>query len=203
VPKSPKKKSKRQIILDAARGAFIEAGYAGTSMDQISERAGVSKRTVYNHFGSKDGLFETAVLEFHGAQLNEGVAELDRSAPIRDQLIGVASARLGGLLRPDTLAFLRMLIGEFMRSPELARDLGARLKDPEHDPLIPLIRDAGAKSGMVDQDVERMVEHFWSLMLGHIFWPQVVMHEEQSAVEVERRVVDAVDLFLAAYPDMR
>ena len=52
---------KRDIILDAATMAFRDEGYECTSMDRIAELAGASKRTVYNHFGSKEALFQAVV----------------------------------------------------------------------------------------------------------------------------------------------
>ena len=47
---------KREAILSAALAAFLESGYAATSMDTVAGRAGVSKATVYAHFNSKDEL---------------------------------------------------------------------------------------------------------------------------------------------------
>ena len=52
------KSKKRAIILEGAIDVFIEMGYELASMDKIAEVAGVSKRTVYNHFGSKENLFQ-------------------------------------------------------------------------------------------------------------------------------------------------
>ncbi|WP_390888393.1 TetR/AcrR family transcriptional regulator, partial [Leclercia adecarboxylata] len=45
---------KRAAILEAAVAEFRAFGFAGTSMDRIAATAEVSKRTVYNHFASKD-----------------------------------------------------------------------------------------------------------------------------------------------------
>ncbi len=52
---------KRAAILEAATAAFRDEGYETTSMDRIAELASVSKRTVYNHFGSKEALFQAVV----------------------------------------------------------------------------------------------------------------------------------------------
>ncbi len=52
---------KTEEVLDAAEQAFLEAGYATTSMDAIAERAGVSKRTVYSNFSSKEDLFAEVI----------------------------------------------------------------------------------------------------------------------------------------------
>lgn len=62
-PGRPRSAEKRQLILDAATHLFTEQGYEGTSVDDIAQRAGVSKQTVYTHFGSKENLFGVAVAE--------------------------------------------------------------------------------------------------------------------------------------------
>ena len=54
---------KRQAILNAAISEFLANGFRGSSMDAISTRAEVSKRTVYNHFESKEALFQAIVME--------------------------------------------------------------------------------------------------------------------------------------------
>ena len=46
----------RTAIADAAVALFIERGYVGTTMDDIADAAGVSRRTAYRHFPSKDDL---------------------------------------------------------------------------------------------------------------------------------------------------
>ncbi|GAA5188950.1 TetR/AcrR family transcriptional regulator [Ferrimonas gelatinilytica] len=48
---------KRQQIVAAASSLFMQHGYLSTSMDEVAQQAGVSKQTVYAHFGSKDDLF--------------------------------------------------------------------------------------------------------------------------------------------------
>lgn len=46
----------RNLILDAADEAFRELGFAGTSMEEIASRAGLTRKTVYNLFGSKEDI---------------------------------------------------------------------------------------------------------------------------------------------------
>lgn len=52
---------KTDVVLAAAESAFLENGYAATSMDAIAERAGVSKRTVYSNFAGKEDLFAAVI----------------------------------------------------------------------------------------------------------------------------------------------
>jgi len=59
---------RRAEILRVAREIFLDRGYAGTSMDEIAERAGVGKGTIYLHFERKDdllvALWEEAIGQF-------------------------------------------------------------------------------------------------------------------------------------------
>ena len=48
-------------ILEAAKQLFAREGFAGVSMDKIAAEAGVSKLTVYSHFGDKEALFAAAI----------------------------------------------------------------------------------------------------------------------------------------------
>lgn len=54
---------RRRQLLDVGRTTFAERGLDGTSMEEIAARAGVSKPVVYEHFGTKDGLYRAVVAE--------------------------------------------------------------------------------------------------------------------------------------------
>ncbi|GAB3380201.1 TetR/AcrR family transcriptional regulator [Spongiibacter taiwanensis] len=56
-----KSEEKREQIIAAASALFLEQGYESCSMEEIAKLAGVSKQTLYSHFGSKEVLFSTAV----------------------------------------------------------------------------------------------------------------------------------------------
>ena len=90
----PRAVRERQIV-DLAEQLFAERGYAGSSMDELCRRAGVTKPVVYDLFGSKDGLFR-ACLEGSAAALGEAITAAVRAAPDAE-----------GKLRAGGLAFLR------------------------------------------------------------------------------------------------
>lgn len=48
---------RREQLIGVARGLFDEHGYEATSVEEIAERAGVTKPVVYEHFGSKEGIY--------------------------------------------------------------------------------------------------------------------------------------------------
>jgi AcrR family transcriptional regulator len=62
----------RELLLATARDVFTERGYAATSIDDIVQRAGVAKGSLYHHFESKEAIFR-AVYEVIQAEVVEGV----------------------------------------------------------------------------------------------------------------------------------
>ncbi len=54
-------KQRREQLLDIGRSLFAERGFGGTSIEEIANRAGVSKPVVYEHFGGKEGLYAVVV----------------------------------------------------------------------------------------------------------------------------------------------
>jgi len=54
-------KERREQLLDVGRGLFAAKGFDGTSVEEIAEKAGVSKPVVYEHFGGKEGLYAVVV----------------------------------------------------------------------------------------------------------------------------------------------
>ena len=55
----------RQAIEDAAYELFLEQGYSATSMRQIANQAGIALGGIYNHFKSKDDIFEAIIVDKH------------------------------------------------------------------------------------------------------------------------------------------
>lgn len=113
---------KREQILQGAMQVFLQQGYAGTSMDRVAEVAGVSKNTIYNHFHDKEGLF-TALIEHITSdrfQIVFGKVPLEGEPEI---VLRKIAEKLLATILPDQeyISFLRLLIGESERFPQLAQ----------------------------------------------------------------------------------
>jgi AcrR family transcriptional regulator len=55
----------RQEIINAAHELFVHQGFHGTSMRQVARQAGIALGSLYNHFPSKEAVFESVFLEYH------------------------------------------------------------------------------------------------------------------------------------------
>jgi AcrR family transcriptional regulator len=79
-PKAALMARKRAVIVDAALKAFLDAGYAEASVNQIAATAGVSIKTLYRHFESKDDLF-SAVMQAACGKMSGADIEGDEPPP--------------------------------------------------------------------------------------------------------------------------
>ena len=86
--------SSREMLQEAAFELFLENSYAGTSIDQITQRAGVSRNTFFNYFAGKSDVFWVDL----DKTLGQLAAELRRTSPDTPVMRAVADAivRLAG-----------------------------------------------------------------------------------------------------------
>lgn len=117
---SPRAQAKRRQITEAARTLFLGQGFARTSMDAITTEAGVSKQTLYAYFPSKDDLLIAIVAEaLQALGSPPGVGAPRTRHELRAALIGFGERLLGAMLREESIAILRLLLGEAVHVPEL------------------------------------------------------------------------------------
>lgn len=109
-PGRPKDLGKRAAILGAAKVLFVEQGYNGVSMDSIAAQAGVSKLTVYSHFGDKETLFTEAVQATCAEMLPDALFVTDAKAPLRDQLEGIGLAFFSMITSAEAVAVQRVMM---------------------------------------------------------------------------------------------
>lgn len=113
---------KRADILAAAKTAFLETGFGGTSMDSIAKSAGVSIMTLYRHARSKDELFSAVIMSAcdPGGEAEQAEFAEIMSLPLPDVLVRSALYMQQILTRPDTISLLRVVMAEASRFPHLA-----------------------------------------------------------------------------------
>jgi TetR/AcrR family transcriptional regulator, regulator of autoinduction and epiphytic fitness len=190
---------KRCAIIEAAIDEFRTAGYEATSMDRIAARAGASKRTVYNHFPSKEALF-AAILH----QLWDTVAGGEELAyradrPLRDQLLELIMQKFR-LLNDDAFVSLaRVAIAAGIHSPERAHEMVARMSEREEG-LTVWIRAAAATGRLKVKDPVFASHQLQGLIKGFAFWPQITLDQPPLDAAMQKQVAEsAVDMFLAYY----
>lgn len=200
-PKSrgrPRSETKRREILDAAVDLFTRNGYEGTSVDDIAAAAGVSKQTVYSHYGSKENLFGLAV-STKCKQSGIDPDAIDPNVPPEEMLPELARRFLNLVTSPGAIRVYAVCTGNAASHPELARLFF------EHGPVQTkhVVADylaAQVKAGRLE--IEDTEEAAWQLlcMLKAEAHMRIQFNLEPCSCEaLERYVGSCVDMFLRAY----
>lgn len=115
-------RKKRAQIIEAALDTFLELGYTGASMNLVAERAGVIKQTIYSHFQDKQSLFREVIASLTVDYVQNALQQpdlIDKELPIVLRKIG--ETILARHQDPRHVQFVRTMIGEAGRFPELAK----------------------------------------------------------------------------------
>jgi TetR/AcrR family transcriptional regulator of autoinduction and epiphytic fitness len=190
---------KRDAIVQAAIVEFRANGFEATSVDKVAARAEVSKRTLYNHFPSKDELF-AAILQFlWETSASELQRAYDVARPVRDQLLELLHGKLAMLADDNFLALARVAIAAGLHSPERAQEMVARLGEKDGG-MLEWMRAAQKHGALKAGDAAQAVKQLESLVKGVAFWPQVAMGQPCLAPAAQKKLAAAtVDLFLSHY----
>jgi len=198
-PGRPKDLGKRAAILEAAKRMFTGHGFERVSMDQIAAEAGVSKLTVYSHFGDKETLFSAAITAKCEEQLANGLFAVDPESSLRDQLLGIGRAFLTLINSEESLAILRVVATQPppTKLGQLFWDAGPRLVQ---EALASFLRDEIAAGALDIPDVQRAASQFLCMLKGEMHMLLLCGCIEQiDPVEAEAHVQATVDMFLRAY----
>ncbi len=183
----------REQLLIAARELFLRDGYRA-GVDAIAAAAGVSKQTLYNHFGSKEALF-SAVMSACVQNLTVPLAGQDG---LRDALLRFALSFRGELFSPESLALHRMLIAETPRFPELAREVFLAGPCAMHDQLAQVLARAMAAGTLRQEEPRFAADMLVSMLLG--FERQQRLFGIQASAEPEpERCAHIIDTYLRAF----
>lgn len=201
-PGRPKDLAKRASILDAAERMFLRHGFEGVSMDQIATEAGVSKLTVYSHFGDKDALFAEAAKSYCEQRMPASIFDPSPGTPLRDRLTEIADAFYAMVSSPEAVAGHRLLCTPQMVEKRLARLFWEAGPARTQNAFAELLRRRAADGELAIDDIPRASAQFFALLKGepHMRLVFDCCDDEIGCAEHRRRHVDAtVDMFLRAY----
>lgn len=190
---------KRAAIIEAAIDEFRAAGYEATSMDRIAARADVSKRTVYNHFPSKEALFAEILHQLWEASRDGEDLAYRADRPLREQLLDLVLQKLRLLNDAAFVSLARVAIAATIHSPERAQDMVARMEQREEG-LTVWLRAAAADGRLKLKDPVFASHQLQGLVKTFAFWPQITLGQPALSAKERKRVAEcAVDMFLAYY----
>lgn len=138
-------------IVLAAKAAFAELGYENASMDDVAARAGTTKRTLYNHFASKEELFRTVVVESAELFLAK-LPRPDPDAPVEGELERFAVRFVELCCWRGAVGVQRVVLAEANRFPDLGRLLHAQALGRAEDALADYFKALAERGALAIDD---------------------------------------------------
>lgn len=187
---------KRASIISASIHEFNDLGYAVATMNGIAARAEVSKRTLYNHFSSKEALF---------MQISELVCEAvaqatdvpyDPEKSVEAQLTDLALRQLELVTSPDFLTMARVTLPERLRNPGLNTENFDAMRRGETG-LGRWIEQAMRAQALILPNAQDAGRRFGAMLLEFGFWPvlfNLTLPPDKAACE--KIAHETVHLFL-------
>jgi AcrR family transcriptional regulator len=196
-PKAALMDQKRAVIVAAALDAFLNAGYAEASVNHIAAAAGVSIKTLYRHFDSKDDLFSAVM---HAACGNLGRSRGKRAQRLRpdwyDAPPSVALPQAGReflkrVLLPKQVALYRVVMRDAPRFPELGRRYLKEVVAPPHAVFAGYLDLWSERQGWMVRDKLAAARAFAGLLKAGVFDQALFENAKPDEEELSRRAADA------------
>jgi TetR/AcrR family transcriptional regulator, mexJK operon transcriptional repressor len=192
---------KHDAIAAAALVLFARDGYERTSVDAIAAEAGVSKRTIYSHYGDKENLFLLVLRETYDT--------------MRERVRDIADRNLRDVedVRPALTACVREIVRTITRSPERATLSRLLISEAPHFPalldlwhnqgIVPLIAEPLAKlvaAGLLDtHDPTQAADHLYALTFGQVNNKSMMGTTQLTDSEADRIITSGITVFMRAY----
>jgi len=141
----------REQLINTAIELFREHGYHGTGIDKIVEKAGVSKKTLYTHFRSKEELLIAALRHYDGVFRNNFMRQVDRIAKTpQEKLLAIFDVAEGWFSQKKFFGCMFInVIGEYSEQDSPIRDICKQFKRL----MLNYIRDLCLQTGAEEPDI--------------------------------------------------
>jgi TetR/AcrR family transcriptional regulator, regulator of autoinduction and epiphytic fitness len=189
---------KAEAILAGGMQEFLAHGYTATSMDRVASAAGVSKATVYSHFQDKEGLFTALIkrlveVKFRSV-FDSDQAEMLQADP-KIVLRGLANRFLDvNTSDPQFLNFMRVILGESGRFPQLAHAFVSNVEQTSFNRLCNYFTTC---PGLHLADPEATTRIFIGTLVHFLIVQEMLHGKDLMPMERDRLINNLVNLIVA------
>ncbi|WP_193164271.1 TetR/AcrR family transcriptional regulator [Microbulbifer hainanensis] len=192
----PSTKAKQENLLDNAADLFFELGYEGTSLDQLIERCGGSKQTLYRYFGDKRGLLKAVVARFTEQIRPVFEFRLETGAPPRAQMVDFACKYRTIICSPELTRLFRLVISRANHDPELVSFFLDRTARYAQQSLMDYLTNLSRNGEIELTDIVLASDQFLGAIRGRGFIEALFIGYEEEASLCRRQAEYAVDRLL-------
>ncbi|KAB2873260.1 MAG: TetR/AcrR family transcriptional regulator [Burkholderiaceae bacterium] len=158
-PRRRQKEARPQQLLDAALELFVEKGFAATRAEEVAQRAGVSKGTLYLYYASKEDLLKAVIREQLSTRIAAGAVHVERHrGSVAELLRDVLSRWWLEVFDSPTSGVFKLIVSEVRNFPDLAEFYQREVVQPGEQ-LISRVVQRGIDNGEFDAVDVSLVVH--------------------------------------------
>ena len=187
---------KRQMILEGAIKVFTENGFDTSSMDKIAEVAGVSKRTIYNHFKSKESLFQAIVADFLKQRDEIKPIMFSKNQSLGEQLKKFAEAELYLINDPVRRGLSKLFTSVFLMDIDFGKE--TRNQFEPHKAFIQWLNSAKEDKKLSFQSPELAARIFYGMVEGCLTY-SALFTDGESLKYADNLLNEIISTFLSRY----
>jgi len=202
--RKPRARAKREQILSGAKTVFLREGFAATSTDVIAREAGVSKRTLYAYYPSKEELFSDVLrgltIENPQTRVLEAVRQVDPKSreELREMLVGLGEKIISTMMEPAYLALLRTIIADSHRFPKLSEIFRSTVPERSIKEGSAMMKRAQENGIAAEGDPEVMIRMFMGPLLSYAVVDGLFRPDGDPQPPTTEKIEQIVDLYLKA-----
>ncbi|MBE7416198.1 MAG: TetR/AcrR family transcriptional regulator [Ideonella sp.] len=152
------KEARPQQLLDAALELFVEKGFAATRAEEVAQRAGVSKGTLYLYYPSKEELLKAVIREHLSSRIAAGAAQADQyRGSVADLLREVFGRWWLEVYDNPTSGVFKLIITEGRNFPEIAEFYIAEVIRPGEELIAQIVQRGIDRGEFESLDVPSVV----------------------------------------------
>jgi len=206
MPPRPRSEGKRSKIIDTAMRHFAEQGYHAARVGDIAALLGIAKGSIFQHFGSKDGLF----FEVYKKAVRSFPRYLDAPAEVRDrgffEVLRYWLVRTEHLIREDWIPYRVSLLGNYGTDLTLKREINRFLMAEDPYGTVAFV-GFGVERGELRRDLDQemmvsildwTVERFQDALLTEELDPGLFRRQGDPSEKKEARIAQFMDLLKRA-----
>jgi len=177
---------------------FLTKGFAATSVQDVAERAGVTKRTLYVKVGDKEAMF-AAVVSTMLQDWHHVVDDTAAADSLQHRFEGLGRQLLSVMLEPDMLRLNRVMLAEAYRFPSMVSLLMAQIEQGPIPQLARLLMEARGGTGDPDDGDQVAARLFYDMIVGAPMRAALTGRPPSLTITHDEWVRQAVTLFLQGW----
>jgi TetR/AcrR family transcriptional regulator len=206
MPPRPRSEGKRTRIIDAAMRHFAEQGYHAARVGDIASQLGIAKGSIFQHFGSKDGLF----FEVYKKAVRSFPRYLDAPPEVREsgffEVLRYWLVRTEHLVHEDWIPYRVSLLGNYGTDLTLKREINRFLMAEDPYGTVAFVRyglQRGELLGELDQDMivsilDWTMERFQDALLTEELDPGLFRRQGDPQEKKDARIAQFLDVLKRA-----